>query len=100
MLDEENGVPKRSEVEGPPGTVYRVNDHAVTSGFTGWYEQGTEVRVGLGTEYDNFSHWNIDGASVLFPEVWHRVRDDVVIGAEFSIPNPNSRTGLNTADMD
>ena len=30
----------RVRIEGPPGVGFRINDHAVTAGFSGWYPRG------------------------------------------------------------
>ena len=73
----------RVQLDGPPGVVFRINDHEVAAGFSGWYVHGTEVRVGIEEASRDFSHWTVAGLHVPFPEVWRRVGSDLVITAEF-----------------
>ena len=71
------------QLEGPLGVAFRINGREVAPGFSGWYVHGAEIRVGLAEVSRDFSHWNVGGLRVPFPEVWRRVGDDVVIKAQF-----------------
>ena len=73
----------RVRLEGPPGVTFRIDDRPVSSGFSGWYRQGTEVVVELAETADRFLHWSVGGRRVPSREVRQRVVGDLVIEAEF-----------------
>ena len=74
----------RMRVDGPPGAVFRVNDHRVSSGFSGWYANGGEVVVELAAASDEFHRWSVNGQPVASPTIRLRVVEDVEIEVEFS----------------
>ena len=73
----------RVELEGPPGTAFRINEHTVSAGFAGWYVQGTEVVVELAGPSDHFLHWSIGDRETSSREIRQRVDGALVIRAEF-----------------
>ncbi len=73
----------RVRLEGPPGATFRIDDRPVSSGFSGWYRQGTEVVVELAETADRFLHWSVGGRRVPSREVRQRVVGDLMIEAEF-----------------
>lgn len=73
----------RVRLEGPPGTLFRIDDRPVSAGFSGWYIQGTEVAVELAQAADRFLHWSVGNRRVSSPAIRQRVGGDMVIRAEF-----------------
>lgn len=73
----------RVRLDGPPEAVFRINDRPVSSGFSGWYVQGTEVRVEIADGADRFVQWRVGDRRVPSREIRQRVGGDVVIEAEF-----------------
>lgn len=73
----------RVRIEGPPGAVFRIDDHPVSAGFSGWYVRGTEIRVETADAADGFLHWSVGDRRVRSRGVRQRVVDDLVLRAEF-----------------
>ena len=73
----------RVRIEGPPGTVFRIDDHPVSAGFSGWYVRGTDVWAETAEDADDFLHWSVGDRSVPTRRVRQRVDGDLVLRAEF-----------------
>jgi hypothetical protein len=77
------GPLRRVRIEGPPGTVFRVDNQEVFAGFTGWYVRGTEVWIDAGDDADGFMHWRVGDRSISSRRLRQRVVDDLLLKAEF-----------------
>ena len=73
----------RLQIEGPPGAVFRVDDHPVPAGFSGWYVRGTEVWAEAEDTSGRFLHWSVGGRRVPAPRIRQIVAGDLVLRAEF-----------------
>ena len=76
---------RRVRVEGPPGTIFRIDNREVPAGFSGWYVRGTElwVEVAAAHSADRFARWRVGDRHVSSRRIRQRVVDDLVLRAEF-----------------
>ena len=77
------GPSYRTRVEGPAGVTFEIDGYPEPSGFSGSYFRGMGISVALTERHDDFSHWVVDGRVVRTSQVYHRVRSNTVIRAEF-----------------
>ena len=73
----------RVRLEGPPGTLFRIDGRPVSPGFSGWYTQGTEIAVDFADASERFLHWRIGDRRIPSREIRQYIDGDMVISAEF-----------------
>jgi hypothetical protein len=73
---------RQLRLEAPEGVTVLIDDFVESSGFSGWYPEGTEVVLSLREPREDFSRWSVNGRTHTASRISHRVESDTVVALE------------------
>ena len=71
----------RVRIEGPANVVFTIDGREVRTGFSGWYQQGTQIHVRYEDQPERVVRWTVDGRQRPYKELLEIVRGNMVIRA-------------------
>ena len=81
------GPAHQVRLAGPDAATFELDGRRVSSGFTGWYFEGTEVTLALATPSRGFSHWLVNDRPVRTAVLAHPITEDIVVTPVFPATN-------------